>query len=376
MKIGILTFWWGSDNYGQILQAFALQKYLKSQGHDAYLVRYKPKAVGLRAKLKRVLSVSTLWSYLKSRKSAKRSSEFQRAHPRYFSEFVRTRFTLSPRTYSSLDDLRKNPPEADAYGVGSDQVWNKSVGLNNFGRAWFLDFGSDTVRRFSYAASFGMKNLPEDYRRFFSPLLRRFDAISVREAEGVEFSTHMGRPDASLVCDPTLLLSKDDYCSLISDMSDKSDGKSLVCYMLGHACDFPKESINAFIRENNLELHYVPSQGAESRDYYSEIETPTIEGWLQLYRDAEYVVTNSFHGTVFAILMQKKFLVLPLSGRSGAMNGRLATLLASVGLSDRLLKNRDDFSGILRREIDWRGVSLEISKIREKGFSFLGDVLK
>lgn len=369
MKIGILTFWWGRDNYGQILQAFALQKYLKSQGHDAYLIRYAPKAVGIQAKLKRILSVPTLWGYLKTRKSAKKSAEFQQAHPRYFSDFIHARLTLSPRTYHSLAELKKNPPEADAYGVGSDQVWNKSVGLNDFGRAWFLDFGNDTVKRFSYAASFGMKTLPEDYRRFFSPLLKKFDAISVREAEGLEFLKEMGRADAQLVCDPTLLLTKEDYTSLLSE--PRGHEKSLVCYMLGHACDFPKEQIDSFIQAKNLDFHYVPSQGAENRSYYSAIETPTIEGWLRLYRDAEYIVTNSFHGTVFAILMQKKFVSLPLAGQSGAMNGRLETLLSNVGLSDRLLNMEDNFGETLSREIDWDTVSAAIEKIRAKAVSFL-----
>lgn len=371
MKIGILTFWWGCDNYGQILQAFALQKYLKSQGHDAYLIRYAPKAVGIQAKLKRILSIPTLWSYLKTRKSAKKSAEFQQAHPRYFSDFIHAQLTLSSRTYHSLADLKKNPPEADAYSVGSDQVWNKSVGLNDFGRAWFLDFGNDTVKRFSYAASFGMKTLPDDYRRFFSPLLKKFDAISVRETEGLGFLKEMGIADAELVCDPTLLLTKEDYISLLPEQKETKTENHLVCYMLGHACDFPKEQIDRFVQEKGLAFHYVPSQGAENRDYYSTIETPTIAGWLRLYRDAEYVVTNSFHGTVFAILMQKKFVALPLAGHSGAMNGRLETLLLNTGLSNRLLKNGDDFGETLSQEIDWKNVSSAVEKIRAKGINFL-----
>lgn len=372
MKIGILTFWTGQDNYGQILQCYALQAYLKQQGHEAFLVRYAPKAVGLQAKLKRAVSPGTLLAYLKTRRSVRRAETFRKAHPRHFSDFLKEHIASSSELYRSLDELRTAPPEADAYIVGSDQVWNRSIGLNDFGRGWFLDFGAPATKRFSYAASFGMKELPEDYRRFFSPLLAKFDAVSVREQEGTDFCRKMGRSDAVLVCDPTLLLRKEDYCALIPDNAGTQEKKPLLCYMLGHACAFPKDVLDAFVAEKGLELHYVPSQGAENLDYYAKVETPTVQGWLRLYRDAEYVVTNSFHGTVFAILMQKKFLALPLSGKSSGMNGRLESLLTELDLRERLLTGSgNDFRRVMDAPIDWESVSARAEILRKQGKEFL-----
>lgn len=374
MKVGILTFWTGQDNYGQILQCYALQAYLRKQGHDAFLVRYAPKAVGIQAKLKRALSPKTLLTYLTTRGKVRRAKDFHKAHPRHFSDFLNEHIASSPLLYRSLSELQRTPPEADAYIVGSDQVWNHSIGLNDFGRGWFLDFGPPSIKRFSYAASFGMKHLPEDYCRFFSPLLAKFNAVSVREQEGTVFCKQMGRPDAALVCDPTLLLQKADYCALIPTVAGTPPAKkkSMLCYMLGHACAFPKADLDAFVAAKKLELHYVPSQGAENLNHYEKFETPTVQDWLRLYRDADYVVTNSFHGTVFAILMQKKFIALPLSGKSAGMNGRLTSLLEKLNLRERLLTiGGNDFRHVIDAPIDWESVSLRLESLRERGMAFL-----
>lgn len=378
MKIGILTFWNSPDNYGQILQCYALQKHLRNQGHDAYLIRYAPKAIGIRAKLRRALSPAVLWAYLKSRKAARASSAFQGEHPRRFPEFLETHVKMSAAIYHSLSELKNDAPDADAYIVGSDQVWNPGIGLNDFGKAWFLEFGNEHVKRISYAASFGMKTMSDEYESFFAPFLKKFTAVSVRESEGVGFCRRMGRGDAIHVCDPTLLLNREDYLNLLPEQAESSSPRkrSLVCYMLGHACAFPQEAVDDFVKKNDLNVRYVPAQGAEKLNYYSQFETPSVQEWLGLYRDAEYVVTNSFHGTVFAVIMHKKFIALPLAGKSGKMNGRLENLLKILGLEKRLFsRDPEHFPAALRQEIDWADVDARKTRVREQAAAFLKNAL-
>lgn len=378
MKIGILTFWNSPDNYGQILQCYALQKHLRNQGHDAYLIRYAPKAIGIRAKLRRALSPSVLWTYLKSRKAANASATFQCKHSRHFPEFLANHVKMSAAIYHSLSELKNDAPEANAYIVGSDQVWNPSIGLNDFGKAWFLEFGNSCTKRISYAASFGMATMRNDYCSFFAPSLKKFDAVGVRESEGIDFCRQMGRADAAHVCDPTLLLNKKSYCELIPEHapSSSTQRRSLVCYMLGHSCAFPQKALDAFVKKNDLDFHYVPSQGAEKLEYYLRFETPSVHGWLGLYRDAEYIVTNSFHGTVFAIIMHKKFIALPLAGNAGKMNGRLECLLKNLGLEKHLFSgDAEHFFDLLQQEIDWADVEARRTLLREQATAFLKNAL-
>lgn len=175
------------------------------------------------------------------------------------------------------------------------------------------------------------------------------------------------------VCDPTLLLTREEYCALVpaSTTSSASQNKSLVCYMLGHPCVFPKDEIDEFVERNELKFRYIPSQGAEKKNLYRSFETPTVQDWLKAYRDAEYIVTNSFHGTVFAILMQKKFVVFPLDSSKAGMNGRIETLLSSLNLKNRMLTPDTTFKKLIEQPIDWFATQQHVSRMRDSGADFL-----
>ena len=366
MKIGILTFWTGQDNYGQIAQCYALQSVLRRMGHEPFIVRCRPQST-LKNRLAQFVRMLKSPS---ARERRKNWNAIVRPGARRFREFLEERCVFSAETFDSFSALKKNCPEADAFIVGSDQVWNCNADVN--GRIWFLDFVPAESKKIAYAASFGKIRAYAAFKAFCREKLASFDTIGVREQEGTDFCRKMGRSDAVLVCDPTLLLRKEDYCALIPDNAGTQEKKPLLCYMLGHACAFPKDVLDAFVAEKGLELHYVPSQGAENLGYYAKVETPTVQGWLRLYRDAEYVVTNSFHGTVFAILMQKKFLALPLSGKSSGMNGRLESLLTELDLRERLLTGSGNgFRRVMDAPIDWESVSARAEILRKQGKEFL-----
>jgi hypothetical protein len=227
----------------------------------------------------------------------------------------------------SLDDLRTNPPVADAFVVGSDQIWNTTDGM------YFLSWAKDDVLKVSMAASFGARAASDEFCSLIAPWLKRFDLVTVRENSGVDICAAAGRKDAIRVPDPTLLLRADSYLK-IADATQQQK-PYLFIYFLGTRTDIDWKQIHTFAKEKNLEIVYVGSQGQE--DKYHKIE-PTINQWLSLMANAEYVITNSFHCCVFAIQFHKKFLAYPVCGVAEKMNDRLTTLLAPLGLINHIYR--------------------------------------
>ena len=207
MRIGIITYWSSSDNYGQQLQCFALQKYLKGLGHDAYLIKYMPiSSVPLWRRIVRSIKYRLLISS-EQKENDKKNAEISGTNEllnakRNFVGFRNNYIDSTDIVYHSIHELRANPPKADVYICGSDQVWNNRLEDENTA-GWFLDFGSPKTRRLSYAASIGREIDSKEYESF-SKYLKRFDAISVREKSGADIVKSMGRDDVVVVPDTEL----------------------------------------------------------------------------------------------------------------------------------------------------------------------------
>lgn len=354
MKIGILTFWKTEDNYGQLLQCFATQAFLRSLGHEPFLV-----------------CASNGTEYVSTFKSQVydkiRTAYRLRKYPWYFFKrvvgsavYTLTHFKLRQHTpvrgfgefregelnctgIYYLDDLKNDPPEAEAYFVGSDQIWNTTDGI------YFLSWAPDHVKKISIAASFGARESSPEFINLISPWLKRFDLITVREQGGLEICKNAGINDAYLVPDPTLLLSADEYQPIMSPKYP--DKPYLFIYFLGTRTNIDWKQIHQFAKEKRLDIVYVGSQGQE--DKFKKIE-PTIGEWLSLIAHCDYFLTNSFHGTVFGLQFNKPFMVYPVEGVAVKMNNRLTTLLTPLGLTDHIY--RESLSP-LDSEINYRTVS-------------------
>lgn len=357
MKIGILTFWWSADNYGQLLQAYALQAYLRAQGHAAYLIRYKwekdftPSPLALR--LLKACNPVLLFRFFSVRCRIRAAKQEQAAFDRGFDAFRDRYIAQSPRIYNSWMELCKEPPQADCYIVGSDQVWNFGAiplaRCRSAVHAYFLDFGKPETARLSYAASWGRVTLPDEYAREIAPLLSRFRYVSVREESGVSLCAQCGYSGARWVRDPTLLLDAEAWRALYKENElRKPAGNYLFLYMLGNECEFDIETVYHFARERNLQVVYVTGNSVVDR---REKWFATIPEWLFLVDHADYVVTNSFHCCVFSILFGKRFGAVPLTGNAAGMNARMDSLFELFRMKPRWL--RGDFS-VLESEADAR----------------------
>lgn len=336
MRIGVVTFWQGHDNYGQLLQCWALQQYLKQLGHEPFLIRYSPekqKASFVRklwSILKLALKPSEFRAYMMWKRFNAYSQQESQKHDRHFSQFMQKNMALSPVV--GAEDLKDSPPESDAYVCGSDQIWGGTDPI------YYLQFGVPTVKRIAYAPSFGGLQPNSQTRNYIRKYLANFSFISSREKKGVELLQSLGYKDVKLVPDPTLLLPASSYRGLESSCLAE-DGHYVLLYLLGNEIALDVSTIFDFATERGLKVKYVASQGRydEFPKFY-----PTIEEWLELVDKASYVITNSFHGTVFSLTFNIPFLVIPVCGVASRMNNRVNDLLDKYNLKARIYQNSLD----------------------------------
>jgi len=344
MKIGILTFWWSEDNYGQLMQCYALQKYLRDAGHDVFLIRYrweKDVSDSFANRLLKATNPVKIIKHLKYKLYKRNINKEFISNNRKFSEFRNKYITYTDKIYYSYDELKKNPPEADVYIVGSDQVWR--FGHRSLKRdikklhAYFLDFGDSSIKRFSYAASWGITELKSEFIKEITPLLKKFKYVSVRESTGLTICEECGITNAEWVPDPTMLIKPEIYRSLYKESEIRKPLKSyLMLYMLNNDCDFDLSKIYYFARSRNLEVVYVTGNGViDDYDKYFA----TIPEWLYLIDNADYIITNSFHCCVFSTLFEKQYAVIPLTGKHVGMNSRLDSLFERFGIESRYIDN-------------------------------------
>lgn len=334
MKIGVITFWTTKDNYGQILQGFALQQYLRNHGHDSFLIRYQDTVKeGASFKWYRVLTyllkLPTYISwYVKQKQKQYKTAKYEQSVAnvdRHFTDFMRVNINYTEEVYTE-DTIRQNPPVADAYICGSDQVWAGDW-------AYYLDFAPDNKPKIAYAPSLGgLTNFAPVYEEHMKSLLARFSFIGMREQSGVDVCHRLGRKDAVKVVDPTLLLTREDYDKV--RISTKCDKPYLLMYILGNPMACKVEEIFEYAKSRGLEVKYVTSGHA---DNYEHIYAQVGE-WIDLIANAEMVITNSFHGTVFSLIYHTPFITIPLNNGYERMNTRVEELLKEGGLTSQLYK--------------------------------------
>jgi hypothetical protein len=354
MKIGILTFHWAT-NYGAILQAYALQTYLKKRGHDVYIINYRPKQhkktlLGCFYTLRFWLYFNNLKAYIKERKL----------------ESFRKGFLHETLLYESLDQLKNKPPKFNIYICGSDQIWNPFFTQNGEGKAtssYFLDFGEKSVKRIAYAVSFGCEVYPEIASSIAKKYIFDFVAISVRENSGLDIVSRIGRGDPIKLPDPTLLLNREEY--YFGNTNLESNPKSVFIYVLRGDYKEVKK-----IR-THLQRYY------KTEDADKLFISISVENWVQKIKNSSFVVTNSFHGMVFSIIFHVPFVVVLSSGSDAGMNDRFKTLLTHLNLNHRMLNvyDSDVLNRLVDEQIDWEKVDCQLMELRNRTLNFFDEYL-
>ena len=308
-KIGILTQPLG-HNYGGILQAYALQEALRRMGHTVETIDFQKESP-----LWRQVASLPKTMILRRPLVAPIRQKDKKVFYANTKHFIKQHIALSPK-FTSQGAVGSYCKEQnyDAIIVGSDQVWRESFSPHL--PTFFLDFlpANSATKRIAYAASYGNQNpISPELIAQVKPFAQKFDAISVREHSGIELTKRLFDVEATEVLDPTMLLSADDYKALFASLSDDLPG-NLFVYVLDRT-----DEKTRFIRQEAEKRGLSPFEVLPQKRYLHEelfksnkepFELPPVELWLKSIAESDFVITDSFHGTVFSIIFGKPFIAI------------------------------------------------------------------
>lgn len=377
MKIGILTQPL-YVNYGGLMQCFALQQVLRDMGHEpVVLQREFPRRYTITGGIvyyakhfvKLLLGRQSSWHYYID---PKRREYIAKNTNRFIEKNIPSR---SVKCYTT-EELKREVDRIhlDAIIVGSDQVWRPfySPCQPNY----FLDFieKDSAILRISYAASFGRDDwsFSKELTKQCGVLLRRFKAVSVREQSAIALCKEHFGVEPVLVLDPTMLLEKDDYLKIASS-SGRHEG--LFCYILDRNKEKRAVALSIAEKTGLSAFETMPGAADSVDNLYKDLEKcvyPSVEDWVASFRDANMVLTDSFHGTVFSIIFNKPFWVIGNAGRGMA---RFNTLLSLFGLEDRLIVPESVGTIDYFLPIDWRKVNDKWRSLQEVSGVFIHNAL-
>lgn len=340
------------DNYGAVLQCYALQEVLKDMGCivnvldyicEGSLRPYTLTAIKSRGLVPCIFSTLGILARLPRRK----------AFQRFRKEKLDLSKSYTKRTIASAEK------EYDCFIVGSDNVWNPEI--TGFDKTYFLDFVKDSNKKNSYAASMGVGTVPARYKEDIKRLLSDFHIITTREEKAaISISELLSRPVES-VLDPTLLLSPERWSELSVVRPKKRP--YILAYQMLPSKEFV-QFVNMQAKRLGCEAIFIPfAQGWKA--YNAHFDTRLgPEEWLGLFKDADYVVTDSFHGCVFSILFHKKFAI-----KVSQLGDRIFNLLTLTGLTHRIVEDLAHFN--IEEDIQYGDVDCKLRSAKERSMEIL-----
>ena len=348
-------------NVGSALQAYALQHVVESLGYECELIDYRYPTTEHLAYQQRILQVHQLSLFELVMSVLRRiKSIFNKDSVNPFEVFYKKHFHCTEHSYSTRLQLLTECPVYDIYMSGSDQVWNPQY--IGFDTSFLLDFAPEGARRISYASSFTINKLPYVFNNVYKNELMKFAHVSVRERSGIKIVKELTGKDSVNVCDPTLLLSADQWSVLADQSMFKTDQHFIVVYFMAYAYNpYPDvfDYIDRVYKQLNLPIVFFNAWGGQKSNY-KEMRVP-VKGpneFLYLFSHADYVITDSFHGTAFSLIFQKPFITCIQSKES--QDSRVTDLLDEIGAIDHaVVDNKKD-------ELPSQNIDLNVVKKIEK----------
>ncbi len=365
-SVGIITIH-KINNYGSVLQAYALQKVCMELGFKVEIIDYQfPNSFHTDNPYKTVNDLQPAeprWIKLLFARALIRQH-------RGITCFVSDRLNLSECSYDSPEMLEANPPVYDVYITGSDQVW--SPRYCNGDPSFMLHFSQDKAKRISYASSIGSDCIPPELEKRYIEFLSRYDAISVREKTGVEIIKKLTNKNAKEVLDPTLLLDRQEWNELAVEHRLIKQ-KYILCYFLNYTFNaFPyADELAADIQRRTgyriVRVARPPHRLSLKNTGYEIGASP--EEFLALVRDAEIVLTTSFHGTAFALNYGRP--VFTIVQNSNTSDSRQANLMREMNLEKQIVACGSPFPGYTDSHYDVESGQKQLEQLRIESRQFL-----
>ena len=323
-------------NFGAVLQAYALVYLFKRKNFLIKILNHPSKIISEQFTIYRHIHsvrdlIYNLLIYNHNKSIIKAINRFQEFRNKYF------HFT---EPYETDQDVINNPPNADLYVVGSDQVWNPNI---RFSPINFLQFGNNQIHRYSYSASIGIDNIPVCLKDKFKKYLSNFNGISVRESSAVEMLNKININSINTV-DPTLLLSESEWEIIAND--NNNDEKYILVYTL-YNLKILKNSALKLKKITGYKIKFIATS-VRLKSFGDEIIWDAgPREFVSLIKNASYIVTSSYHGMLFSINFKKPFFViLPESTQR-----RFLDFLRNIDMDNRIIKNINDIEKIYDKDI-------------------------
>lgn len=346
-------------NYGSVLQTYASMRTLEKMDIDAKVLDYVPERLEdeTARKLLTSTSVNASGKIKQLIHKAVVAPSYKR-QKKTFDSFLEKYVRLTRRY--SREEIESAPPKADLWCTGSDQVFNTEINGGIDG-PYYLDFVPDEDRKIAFSASFGMADVSEEAKEETARLLKRYDALSFREQTGVDICKGLGIDGAVNVLDPALCLKKSEWELLMQDIP-KAKEKYILVYELNGESDIG-HAAKALSEKTGLKVKRVSYYWHHFAKYGKLVFCPGVEQFLSLVRDAQYIVTDSFHATALSILFERQFYsVLPPK-----FNSRVTDILKLFALENRIVRDGQ----FAEKEIDYSAVTAKLDEEREKTLAFL-----
>ena len=358
MKTGILTYH-NTRNCGALLQAYALQKTLFNLGIDNEIIDYHCAGIEEAYKIKSVREIQTLKEFVKwmltvctAKKSQKKFDVFKAQYLKLSKPYLRDTIIQANDSY-------------DTFITGSDQVWN--FNLNGSDYTYMLDFAHDDKIKLSYAASMGSKSIGSENEKAFINALLRFQDISVREKPLKEYVDSILNIDSKLVLDPTLLLEKDDFNF---DRSGRIvEQKYIFVYTVASTPNIEKAA-KRLSKETGYPIVWGHMSYKKKKGVINKTDISPDE-FINYIKNAEYVLTSSFHGMALSIVLEKQFFY-DLDTKKQNNNSRLETLSEILDLENQKI-DITYFTSQAREKINYQQLHLKLKKLKEQSILFLVD---
>ena len=364
MKVDIITRH-AIANYGSILQAYATERlfdklnveseiidYIREEENSKNLVKTYMKNL---KKWNRNFITRFIYKFIQRPNLYLMNNKFDKYRKRYLK--------LSDKQYKSQKELKENLPQADIYCTGSDQVWGQ-IANDEYDENYFLEFVPSGKKCIAYSASFGKNELSENLKIRLPELMKKYSDIMVREMSAVKILNASGIDNVKLVLDPTLLLAKEEWEKNLCVKSNEKE-QYILTYQLHHNKEFDKY-LKKIAKETNLKVIRISSSIYYKFKYGKLLYLPDLEQFLTYFKNAKYVVTDSFHGTVFSIIFNKPVIDI-LPKKTGT---RIESILKLFGMDDRIVNDYNDMS-IINKEIDYKKVNDILYQERKKSIEYL-----
>ena len=379
-KVGIVSCYF-KNNYGSMLQAYASQKILDDNNIPNETIDISNLSDFSKGKKKFYLSQITNFGFIKTKlgmiklkaytklnKNLKKNTNIRN---KKFNEFKRN-FNLTKKfnSYKELNEYSNN--NYSDIIVGSDQLW---LPVNVVSDYYTLNWVPKNINKISYATSFGISEIPDKYKDLYKNFLKRIEHISVRENNAVKLVKKVSRKEAKLVCDPTLLLTKEEWMDIQVEEPILKD-KYIFCYFLGKNIEHRKfvERLKEKTGYKIVSINHC-DEYVKYSDEFADI-TPYDVGpseFVNYIRNAEYVCTDSFHGTVFSLINNTKFFTFERFNKKSKMstNSRIYSLLEIVDLKERLISGTEAVEEIIKNKIDFKKVNKKLEEFRNESKEWL-----